>query len=187
MANTKMPGGNELLNPQSILHDELQVTYGSQIGDLGCGGVGYFTFQSAQLVGDTGLVYAVDVQKMILKNIEHRAKMLGLQNIKVVWSNLESFGATKINDGSLDFVLLVNILFQNKHPEKVLREAVRMLRNQGKLLVIDWKQGRFPLGPSADRKIAPEKVSDLALGAGLKKRKEFEAGKFHYGIIFEKI
>ena len=125
MAITKTPGGNELLNPEHILHDELQVTYGSRVGDLGCGGVGYFTFQSAQLVGDTGLVYAVDVQKMVLKNIEHRAKMFGLSNIKAVWSNLESFGATKINDGSLDFVILSNILFQNKYPEKINNQKVK--------------------------------------------------------------
>lgn len=183
----KIPGGNELLNPQEILRKQLNMPYGSKVGDFGCGGVGYFTFQAAQIVGDTGIVYCVDILKMILKSIEHRAKMFGLNNIKTVWSNLEIYGGAKINDGTLDFAFLVNILFQNKYPEKVLRETVRTLKLGGILLVIDWKQGRFPLGPLAEKKITSEKVGNIALGAGLKKVKEFEAGKFHYGMVFEKI
>lgn len=163
------------------------VIYGARVGDLGCGGNGYFTFAVSKLVGQTGLVYAVDILKMILKNIENRAKMIGLENIETVWSNLENYGATKINDNSLDFVLLVNILFQNKAPEKIVREANRILKRGGKMLVIDWKDGRFPFGPTTEMKIKVEDISDIALGAGLKKTKYFEAGKYHYGIVFEKI
>ena len=183
----KIPGGNELLNPQDILGNKLGMTYGARVADLGCGGSGFFTFQAAGLVGDRGLVYAVDILKMVLKNIEHRAKMFGMENIKTVWSNLENYGATKVNDNSLDFVLMVNVLFQNKHPEKVIREATRMLRSNGKALVIDWAEGRFPFGPNTDRRISRDRVNDVALGAGLKKIKDIEVGKFHYGIIFEKI
>lgn len=187
MKINKIPGGNELLNPQDILQNKLKLTYGAKVADLGCGGIGYFSFQAAQIVGDTGLVYAVDILKMILKNIEHRAKMLGLNNIKTVLSNLEIFGATKINDNSIDFALLINVLFQNKQHEKILREAVRILKPKSKLLIIDWKNGVFPFGPPSNQKITIEKINDIALGAGLKKIKEFDAGKFHYGLIFEKI
>ncbi len=187
MRNKKIPGGNELLNAQDILANKLGVTYGAKVADLGCGGSGFFTFQSAELVGDKGVVYAVDILKMVLKNIEHRAKMFGMENIKTVWSNLENYGAAKINDDAMDFVLLISVLFQNKHPEKIIREATRMLRQGGKVLVIDWSEGRFPFGPAGDMKIERERVNDVALGAGLKKIKDIEVGRFHYGIIFEKI
>jgi ubiquinone/menaquinone biosynthesis C-methylase UbiE len=182
-----IPGGNELLNARDILKNSLGLTFGARVADLGCGGNGFFTFQAADLVGEKGLVYAVDILKMVLKNIENRAKMWGVDNIKTVHSNLENFGATKINNDSLDFVLLVNILFQNKNPEKIIREATRMLRTAGKMLVIDWAEGRFPFGPKEETRITRERVSDLTLGAGLKKIKDIEVGRFHYGIIFEKI
>lgn len=183
----KIPGGNELLNAQDILENQLKLVYGARVADLGSGGAGYFTFQAAQIVGDTGLVYSVDVLKMVLKNIEHRAKMFGFHNIKTVWSNLEKYGAAQINDGSLDFAMLVNVLFQNEHPEKILREASRLLRSGGRLLAVDWKQGRFPFGPPAEKRVVREKTEEFAISAGLKKAKGFEAGKFHYGIVFEKI
>ena len=187
MKNRKMPGGNELLDAQKILENQLGVVYGSKLADLGCGGNGHFTFQSAELVGDMGLVYAVDILKMVLKNIEHQAKMMGLDNIKVIHSNLENYGSANINDGSLDFALLVTVLFQNKQPEKIVREAGRMLKPGGKLLVIDWKDGRFPFGPAQEMKVDTSTVDDVALGAGFKKIEDIEVGKFHYGIVFEKI
>jgi len=187
MLKSKIPGGNELLNPEYILKDKLKLFYGSRVADLGCGGSGYFSFQAAQMAGDSGLVYAVDVLKMVLKNIDHRAKMLGLKNIKTVWSNLETVGGAKINDATVDFVMLVSVLFQNEHPERVFREGARLLKSKGKLLVVDWKQGIFPFGPPAEKKIDPDKVYDFALGAGLKKKDQFDAGRFHYGIVFERI
>lgn len=187
MPNKEIPGGNEFLNARDILKNKLILTYGARVADLGCGGNGFFTFQAANLVGDKGLVYAVDILKMVLKNIENRAKMVGVNNIKTIWSNLENYGATKINNSSLDFALVVNILFQNKHPEKIIREAARMLHSGAKMLVIDWSEGRFPFGPKDEMKVSRERVSDLALGASLKKIKDIEVGRFHYGVIFEKI
>lgn len=187
MKNHKIFGGSELINASDILENELGLVYGSQVADLGCGGTGFFTLESAKLVGERGLVFAVDILKMVLKNIEHRSDMMGLDNVKTVWSNLENYGAAKINDGILDFGLLVAVLFQNKNPEKIMREAVRMLKQGGKLLVIDWKDGRFPFGPPNEMKVSPNRVNDVALGAGLKRIKDIKVGRFHYGIIFEKI
>ena len=187
MKNHNIHGGNEFLDIQGILKDKLGLFYGSKVADLGCGGSGAFSFQAANLVGDVGLVYAVDILKMVLKNIEHRAQMLGIKNIKTVWSNLENYGAAKINNDLLDYVLVVNVLFQNKSPEKIIREAVRLLKSGGKMLVIDWAEGRFPFGPPAEVKIDKKKIEDVALGANLKKTKDIDAGRFHYGLIFEKI
>ncbi len=187
MLNLKIPSGNELLNPQKILNDELKLNYGAKVGDLGCGTMGYFCLQAARLVGDAGRVYAVDLLKDHLKSIVSKAKESGLNNITPIWSDLEKYGATKINDRSLDFCLLINILFQNKHHEKIIKEASRLLKLGGKLLIIDWRSGRFPLGPSQQYKIEPEKIISLIPILGLRCVKEFTAGPYHFGIILEKV
>ncbi|PIP75226.1 hypothetical protein COW86_04980, partial [Candidatus Kuenenbacteria bacterium CG22_combo_CG10-13_8_21_14_all_39_9] len=98
MKNAGVSGGKKLLDIQDILENRLGIVYGAKVADLGCGGNGFFTFKVARLVGKTGLVYAVDVLKMVLKNVENRAKMEGADNIKTVWSNLENFGAANIHD-----------------------------------------------------------------------------------------
>jgi len=186
MKKTKVPGGNELLNPERILKDELGLTYGAFVGDFGCGGAGYFVLQSAMLVGNEGMVYAVDIQKPVLSNIDTRAKLYNFKNIKTIWANLEKYRATNIDDESLDFGLLINILFQNSDNESVIKETLRTIKHQGKLLIIDWKDGRFPLGPKQQDKIKLEDIRDIARRFSLKEVKSFEAGRFHFGVIFER-
>ena len=187
MLYTKVPGGNELLDAERILKQDLGVTYGAKVGDFGCGGGGFFALQAAKLVGDRGEIFAVDILKSVLNNVASRARSLGLENIVTVWSNLEVFGATKILDGSLDYGLLTNVLFQNKDPRTIIREAVRMLKLEGQLLIIDWKEGRFPLGPLPQDKVSPQTVRDIVAEFYLSEIASFDAGPFHYGIIFKKI
>jgi len=182
----KIPGGNELLNPHEILVNQLQLAYGSQVADLGCGGAGYFVMQSSQITGPQGKVHAVDIQKSVLSDLESKARLLGLENIKTLWSNLEKFGATPINDNTVDYSLLINILFQNTNHLEILKEAVRLTKKGGKILIIDWQPGRFPIGPAPDKKISLEQINLLAQTLNLKKIKDFNAGQFHYGIIFQK-
>lgn len=186
MRETKAPGGNELLDADDLLKNKLGVTYGSYIADLGCGGIGFFVIKASQIVGADGVVYGVDILKSALSNVEARARLLGLNNIKTVWSNLEKYGATKINNNYLDFALLINILFQNDNHAEILKEAVRMLKPNGKLMIIDWQAGRFPIGPKPEDKVLPEQLINLVENLNLTVEKQFEAGKFHYGIVFEK-
>ena len=177
----------ELIGPQKILSEQLEIKYGDRVGDLGCGCLGFFTFQAAKMVGDGGTVYAVDIIKEHLKRINSLAKEQGLNNIVTLWSDLESFGTTKINNNTLDFCFLVNVLFQNKLPDKIIKEALRLLKTGGQLLIIDWREGRFSLGPKPQLKISKEKVLNLTTALGLKYLKEFNAGPYHYGLILEKI
>jgi ubiquinone/menaquinone biosynthesis C-methylase UbiE len=186
MFHSKVPGGNELLNPEKILKDELGLMPGAYVGDFGCGGAGYFAIQTAKIIGDSGLVSAVDILQPVLKNIASRAQELNLKNVKTIWSNLEKFGACKINNDSLDFGLIINVLFQNKDKKAILKEVARMIKPLGKLLIIDWKEGRFPLGPRQTDKISTEEVVALAGEFGLKLAKKFEAGQYHFGLVFEK-
>lgn len=182
----KVAGGNELLNPEKILKKDVEINYGSRVGDLGCGGMGYFALQAGRLIGDKGQVYAVDVLKSVLASVETRVNLEGLTNIKTVWSNLEIFGATKIKEESLDLALVINVLFQNKKHKEILEEAKRLLKKGGKLVVIDWQTTGTLFGPAAKDRVPPAKVEEVAQNLNLKKEKSFEAGPYHYGFVFVK-
>ena len=176
-------GGNELLDPGELL-GRLGVRRGSRVADLGCGGAGHFIIPAAQLVGTNTNVYAVDILKSVLRSVTSKAAMEGVNNIKPVWSNLEVFGATKIPEKSLDFALLINILFQSKDDESIIREAVRLLKPGGKLLVVDWSKIPSSLGPAADDRISSEEVKSIAKKLKLNLIDEFDAGNYHFGLIF---
>lgn len=186
MLRTKVPGGNELINAEQVLKSHVGITYGMKVGDFGCGGGGYFALEASRLVGEHGQVFAVDVLQSVLSNVASRAQSLGVENIVTVWSNLEVFGATKILDESLDAGVIINVLFQNKDPRAIIREATRMIRPGGTILVVDWKEGRFPLGPLPQDKVSPQKVRRVAEELGLLESEKFDAGPFHYGLVFEK-
>ena len=181
-----MTGGNALLNASFIL-SKAQVTEGMKVADLGCGISGHFVFPSARLVGKNGRVYAVDILKPILLNIEKRARLDNLTNIVAVWSDLEMFGATKIESGSLDIAFLINTLYQSKKRIEIIREAIRMVKKGGKVMIVEWKAIALPFGPSPENRVNEELLKNGAQKLGLTLQEEFEAGDYHYGIIFTKI
>lgn len=178
-------GGNELLNPEEIFK-HLDIKAGAKIADLGCGGAGHFTIPAAQKVGNQGVVYAVDILKSVLKSIVSRARLEGISNVKIVWSNLEIVGATKIPKESLDIAFLINILFQSKQHENLFKEASRLLKNKGSLLVVDWQPRGGSFGPPLIDRVKPEKVKEIAQKLNLKLIDEFPAGTYHYGLVFQK-
>ena len=182
----KQAGGTELLDAQRILGDHAKLGYGDKVAALGCGPKAYFTFQAARIVGDRGLVYAVDILKDVLSSVESHAKTYGLMNVKTVWSNLEVYGATNIPEGSLDLAMLVNVLFESADVVQMLKEAVRLLKPSGKILIIDWKNIGVPFGPKINRRVNPNQIKEYLDVFGLKLEEEFEAGKYHYGMIYKK-
>jgi len=185
MANY-ISGGNLLLDPIFILN-KAGVAAEMKVADLGCGGAGHFVLPAAHMVGKKGIVYAVDILKEVLGAVESKAKLEGLSNIKYVWSDLEVVGGTKIMAESLDVALLINILFQAKEHKNILQEAKRLLKPGGKLLIVDWSEIASPFGPPAERRIKKEEIKKIVQSIGFKIIEEFAAGKYHFGLLFQKI
>lgn len=182
---TAVFGKSELLNAHQILTQMLNLKIGNRVADLGAGG-GLFTLQAARLVGDQGEIYAVDIMKSMLSDIESKARMANLYNIKTVWSNIEILGATKIPEDTLDFVLLINILFQSQATDKMLNEAARLLKSGGKMLIIDWSAANTGMGPKDDKQIDPNNIINQAKSTNLVLEQQFVAGQYHFGLIFIK-
>lgn len=173
-----------MIDVNSVLN-EINVEPGMKIADLGCGHTGHFVFPLAKVVGEKGLVYGVDVQKDALQNIEKRANLENITNVRTVWSNLEILQATKIDDQSLDAILLINILYQVNDKKLLFQEADRMSKSGGKVIVIDWLEN-VPMGPAAENRIKKTEVESLVAEVGWKKVEDFSPGNYHFGIKFEK-
>lgn len=177
-------GGNELININVL--EKVGLEEGMNVGDLGCGNLGYFSVSSAKIVGKNGTVYAVDILKSVLQAVENMARQEGLKNLKTIWSNLEIIGATKVPSESLDVAFLVNILFQSKKDDLVIKEAYRLTKSDGKLVIIDWLKKDAPFGPPVNDKTDKKEIIQFATDAGFKLIEEFAAGPYHYGLMFTK-
>lgn len=176
-----------MLDPQLLL-TKAGVHEGGVVADLGCGGAGHFVFPASTIVGSKGKVFAVDIMEGVLKKIAARAREENRINMHTVWSDLEVVGAAKdIADRSLDVALLINTLFQSKNKkEAMMREAVRMVKRDGAVLVVEWKMTDAPFGPSRDLRVPEEFVRSTAHALSLQEVEAFDAGPYHYGILFKK-
>lgn len=179
-------GGTHLLNPQVLL-GKLGLNIGMKFADLGCGGVAHFVLPAARIVGQSGRVFAVDVLQTVLQSVESKARLENLMNIQYVWADLEVLGSSNIADGSVDVAILKNVLFQSHKHDAVLAEAARIMKPAGRLLVVDWKNPGSPFGPPRNIRVKKEDVVAFAQTFHLKEILDFDAGQFHFGLIFEKV
>lgn len=179
-------GGNVLLNEALIL-EKAQIREKMTVANLGCGVSGHFVYPVADLVGrKKGKVYAIDILKTVLERVARRAKQDNYVNVETVWSNLELYGATKVENESVDAGLLINVLFQSHRRPEILREAIRMLKKDGRLVIVEWKNSATPFGPPVEDRVHKELLEAAGKKLGLRLDSEFEAGLYHYGLVFIK-
>lgn len=184
-------GGSEFLVLERLL-DRLALAPGMRVADFGCGATGAFAIPIARRVGPSGRVYAIDILKHALRGMESNARLLGLAHIIPMWSDVEVVGALSIPPGSLDVVLIANVLFQSRKRAQILREAKRLLkRPTGKLAVIDWLLPQIAatgnaarLGPPHEYRVHPQEVTAIASSLGLVREKDFDPGPHHFGLVF---
>ena len=171
----------EFINPIQILQ-QIPLRSTMIAADFGCGSGGWVIPLAKKL--EQGLVYAIDIQEEPLLALEGKLKLEGIQNVKKVLSDVEIENGSKVPALSCDLVLITNLLFQTEKKKEVFKEADRILKPGGKILVVDWKP-EVSLGPEQGR-VSPEEVKKLAEEFKLKLKKEFSAGDYHYGLVFEK-
>jgi ubiquinone/menaquinone biosynthesis C-methylase UbiE len=167
----------EFLNPEKVLK-KLKLNKEMVVADFGCGSGGW----TIPLAKKVKRVFAIDILEEALSALRGKARAERIFNIDYLKANLEK-GTTLLSQ-SCDLVLITNLLFQVDQMNKVFEEANRVLKDGGKILVIDWKEEATEIGP--EKPVPPEKVKEVAKEFNLKIEEEFEAGQFHYGILFSK-
>jgi len=177
-----MEGTGGFLQPEGVLR-QLNIRRDMQIADFGCG-AGYFTISLAKIV-EQGKVYALDVVEQALESVRSRAKIQGLFNIEAKRCNLEVLRGSGLADNSIDLALLANILFQSSKKIDIIKEAKRVLKKGGEMVIIDWQANQL-MGPPKDLIVSQDMVKKMTQSEGLVFKKEFPVDAYHWGMIFNK-
>jgi ubiquinone/menaquinone biosynthesis C-methylase UbiE len=165
-------------NPEKVLADA-GLRSGMMFVDVGCGD-GFFTILAAQLVGEKGMVYAVDTDASAIERLKRKTAKKGLANVKTVVSEAEE---TVFCDGCADIVFYSIVLHDFRDPAKVLRNARRMVKKDGKLVDLDWKKKPTVHGPPVAIRLSEEQASRIIEDAGFKIESVKDAGHNHYLIV----
>lgn len=111
---------------------------GMTLVDYGCG-PGRYTVRFARLVGDSGTVYAVDIQPLAMRAVERKMRQQGLHNVETVLAVGYHAG---IPDGVADVTCAIDMFFSVADPEPFLAELKRITKQDGLLIIDDGYQTR---------------------------------------------
>lgn len=167
------------LNPNEVLK-QLKLRADMAAADFGSGSGGWAIPLAKKL--EDGKVYAIDILEEPLSVLRAKSQLEKIRNIQTIRANVENKNGSTLSNSSVDLVLITNLLFQTEKREEVFEEARRILKSGGKVLVVDWQENS-PQGPIEGR-VSEKEVKKIAENLGFNLEKEFEAGIYHYGLVF---
>ena len=171
----------------NMLKNILPVKSGSTVLDLACGKGIYSVFLS-EIVGEEGLIYAVDLWKEGIRLLENQIEKQNINNILPLLND-----ATKqidIDDYSVDVCLMATVLHDFEEADKtdtVLSEIKTLLKPNGCLAVIEFKKIEGPPGPPIHIRLSEDEVETMLIGYGFKKDKTTDIGDYNYLMTFKSI
>ncbi|OGD12445.1 MAG: hypothetical protein A2W20_01240 [Candidatus Aminicenantes bacterium RBG_16_66_30] len=125
--------------PEKVM-EAVGVKPGMLIGEIGAGH-GYFTFWLAKGVGETGKVYANDIDKSALAAIERRRASESVPNIETVLGTVED---PRLPAGALDMVFVVNAFHDLERPVELLANLLPALKPGATVVIMDRDHERTP-------------------------------------------
>jgi ubiquinone/menaquinone biosynthesis C-methylase UbiE len=125
--------------------ESLALPPGAHVADLGAGG-GYFTWRLADAVGESGRVYAIDVDPDMTSHIAEQSREQGHANVEPI---LAEFDDPLIPEGGVDLIFTCNTYHHFEAREEYFHRMAKYLRPGGRVAIIEpngkgWFQRLFP-------------------------------------------
>lgn len=174
--------GTHLIDPAAILKKG-GVIEGMHVADLGCGRTGHIVFSASQAVGDRGVVYAVDILKDVLETVRKRAALEAIHNVETIWADLGSVQGLAIPEKTLDLGFFINVLYHFTDYNVPLMEAARVLKEKGRIIVVDWMKKLSVLGPAEQNMVDFTKVISWARENNFGIQEDAPIGPYHRAIV----
>lgn len=113
--------------------DILKITDGKTVADIGAGS-GWFTVRAAKRVGNSGKVFAVEINQEYVNYINDRAEKEGFENIQTILGTEDD---PKLPADAVDAVLILKTYHEIGQPIKVLENLRKSLKKDALIGIID--------------------------------------------------
>src|SRR5215470_7138777 len=155
------PKRDEWQRPDALVR-ALDIRPGAWVADLGAG-TGYFEKRLATAVGPGGVVFAVDTEPNLIGYLRTRAEGEHTPNVTPV---LASPSNPRLPPGSCDLVLVVDTYHHIDDRLAYFHALRRVLRRDGRVVVVDWQKRSLPVGPEMEHKLDRTQVVDEMTASG---------------------
>jgi ubiquinone/menaquinone biosynthesis C-methylase UbiE len=169
-----------------VFFKDIGVQPGNRVLDFGCG-KGNYAIPAARVVRDNGLVYALDKDRFVLRNLMDKASSLGIFNIVPV-HDLEELRRSLRNE-LLDVVLFYDVIhsyyFSSDERERLLTSISTVVKQNGLISIFPNHMDRneisavvdtlVPLGFSLEKEKSTSLIHDdtYEVGYMMNFRKQF--------------
>lgn len=169
-------------NPILML-DQLPIQPGDTVVDMGCGS-GYYARLVSPRVGPNGKVLCVDIQPQMLDIARRYAAEEGLTNIEYVLSTPTD---PKLPEGSIDFIILVDVYHEFADPAPML-EAMRVSLAEGGIAALaEYRlEGETANWIKVDHRMSIEQVEREWLPAGFELERRFDGLPSQHLFLFKR-
>jgi len=160
---------------------------GDAFADIGCG-PGFFALPAAHIVGEKGVVYAVDTEEKMLDRLRERMHLEGAEPPQGVQppANIVSLKSTEssvpVKDSAVDIAFLGYMLHEAADKPLFLKEVKRIIKDKGAILILDWKKKSEDKGPPVEERLTEEDVIGLLKDAGFQEAAALSLNDSHYKI-----
>lgn len=129
-----------------LLLKDLALRPGEHVADIGAGS-GYFSWRMAKLVGDTGRIYATDIQQEMLDLLATQMKRRGVD--KIVEPVLGTVRDCGLRPATADTIILVDVYHELDFPYEMARSMIAALKPGGRLVLVEYRgeDPRVPIKP----------------------------------------
>jgi arsenite methyltransferase len=128
-------GRDEWQQPDAVIA-LLGIGPGDRVADLGAGG-GYFTFRLAEAVGESGRVYAVDVDDDMVGDLTRQMRERGASNVSVVRAEPDD---PELPDGEIDLVFVCDTYHHIADRPAYFRRVLADLAPNGRVAIVEYDE-----------------------------------------------
>jgi len=174
-----------ILDAKRVL-SSLQLSEGDVFMDAGCGD-GFISREASKIVGVEGKVWAVDRYSQSLDILREKVAEEQIENLEVVEADLTR--KLPLGDETVDLCLMANVLhgfLYNEELDQVIPELLRIMKNRGRLAIVEFKKIEGTPGPPLSSRITAEEVNSALESRGFQSQEEMEVGPYHYAVVLVK-
>jgi ubiquinone/menaquinone biosynthesis C-methylase UbiE len=159
----------------------LKIPDGASVADIGAG-TGYFSRRFSRVVGERGVVYAVDLEPNMLRYIAKRARTEGQRNVVPVLAQPDS---PMLPPRSVDLVFICDTIHHIENRDRYYRLLREDLRPGGRLVIVDFKKdASVTEGPPPEMRIDRAELESELSRAGFSVAEELDFLPDQYLIVF---
>jgi ubiquinone/menaquinone biosynthesis C-methylase UbiE len=173
------PARDAYQKPDQVV-DALALREGETVADVGAGS-GYFALRMARRVGESGRIYAVDVDPGMVLHLNRRIRDAGAWNVRTILAPPDD---PLLADSSVDTFFICDTWHHVADQTGYLALMKRMLKPGGRVVMIDYQKRDLPVGPPLDMKIAREDLVRQMEAAGFRIAAEHAFLPYQYFMAF---